>query len=268
MARMTVVMIVTAAMFAAGMIVVMVIAVGAGILRENAGEQLGDRLIRGAGDAGIELDIGVIQRDLRAHADAAANQRIHALRGEETGERAMTAALRRDDGTDHLAVLHFVDLELLGMAKVLENLTVFVSDCNLHQTIPPMLLVLVPCDARTGGAARALLRRFAQDIVPAVDDKLRFRKEEAGELDARGGIDRLHGGAGDVHPSGAFFLRERLVVDQAKAFVFIHRHMEDGQRRALRIARDETIASGQGAHAPALAWTGHASASFRSDPVG
>lgn len=266
MARMTVMMIVTAAMFATGMIVVMAVAVGAGILRENAGEQLGNCLVRRAGDAGIELDIGVIQRDLRAHADAAANQRIHALRGEETGERAMTAALRRDDGADHLAVLHFIDLELLGVAEVLENLTIFVSDCNLHKTIPPVLLV--SCCAWAGGTARALLRRVAKDIIPAIDDKLRFRKEKAGKLDARGGIDRLHGGAGDVHPAGAFFLRERLVVDQTKAFVFIHRHVNNGERRTLRIAWDEPGASGQGAHAPALAWAGHASASFRKRPVG
>ena len=135
MALMTVMIMVIMAAAAAMvviMIVVMMIAVGGAILREHAGDQLGNGFVRGTGDAGVELDVRVIQRDLRAHADAAADQRVNAQFFEQTSQRAVAAAGDGDDRAAHFAVVDLVDLELLGVAKVLEDLAVFVGDCDFH----------------------------------------------------------------------------------------------------------------------------------------
>lgn len=135
-AAVVVIVIMLVAAAAVIMMMIVVITVGAGVLRKDAGQQLGNRFVRRAGDAGVERDISVIQRDLRAHADAAADERIHAELLEHTGEGAVSAAGDRHDALGHLAVFDFINLELLRMAEVLEDLTVFVGDCNfLHNTV-------------------------------------------------------------------------------------------------------------------------------------
>ena len=112
---------------------VVVVAPGVGIIREPAFGQRLDRRVRGAVHAAVELDPGLSQRILCAHANAAADQRVR-LRGfQKTGQRAVSAAvcgynLLRDD----LTALHVVELELLRVAEMLEDLSVFVSYCNSH----------------------------------------------------------------------------------------------------------------------------------------
>ena len=130
-----VIMVMAAAAFA--VMVIMMIAVGGAVLRENAGQQLGDGFIGRAGDSGIELDIRVVQRDLRAHADAAADEGIHALRFKEARQRTVAAAHRGHDDARQLAVDDFVDLKLLSMAEVLKDLTVFISDSDFHMHHTP-----------------------------------------------------------------------------------------------------------------------------------
>lgn len=129
------VMVMAAAAFA--VMVIMMIAVGGAVLRENAGQQLGHGFIGRAGDSGIELDIRVVQRDLRAHADAAADEGIHALRFKEACQRTVAAAHRGHDDARQLAVDDFVDLKLLSMAEVLKDLTVFISDSDFHMHHTP-----------------------------------------------------------------------------------------------------------------------------------
>ena len=54
-------------------------------------------------------------------------------------KRAVTAAVGIDDlGIHDRVILDVVDLELLGMAEVLENLSVFVSNCNSHGKKPSL----------------------------------------------------------------------------------------------------------------------------------
>ena len=93
-------------------------------------------VLRFAADAAVELDTGLRQCHLGTAADAAADQGIHALLHQEARQRAVAAAV----GVHHflpddLAVRHFIDLELLRVAEVLENLTVFIGNCNFHNGI-------------------------------------------------------------------------------------------------------------------------------------
>ena len=91
------------------------------------------RLIRPAGHAAVELDPGLGQRVLGPGANAAADEDVHLSGPQEAGQGAMAAA----GGVHHLAVedpaqAHIVKLKLLGMAKVLEDLAVFIGHCNAH----------------------------------------------------------------------------------------------------------------------------------------
>lgn len=88
--------------------------------------------------AAEQTDICFCQRHLRAAADAAADQCIHALRRKEACQRAMAAAigiydLRRED----FPILCFIYFELSSVSKMLEDLTILISDCDFHRIAPP-----------------------------------------------------------------------------------------------------------------------------------
>ena len=76
-----------ASVFAAG--VVVVAAMNVGVIAEGAREQRVDRLIRFAADAAVELNARFRQR----HLSAAADQRVHTVPGQETGQRVVAAAV-------------------------------------------------------------------------------------------------------------------------------------------------------------------------------
>ena len=90
-------------------VVAVVVAPGVGIIRELAFGQRPGRRVRGTAHAAVELDPGLGQRALRAHADPAADQRVR-LRGfQKTGQRAVTAAVGGHDLLrDDPAILHIV----------------------------------------------------------------------------------------------------------------------------------------------------------------
>lgn len=83
-----------ASVFAAGVaalavLMVVVAAMNVGVIAERAREQRVDRLIRFAADAAAELNSRFRQR----HLSAAADQRVHTVPGQETGQRAVAAAV-------------------------------------------------------------------------------------------------------------------------------------------------------------------------------
>ena len=114
-----------AAVFAAGMIavavcMVMMVAVHVGIKGKRSCQQ---------GRYGYVLS----QSHLRAAADTAADQRIDALSLQKSGQRAVAAAHRVDDFcTDDCTVFYFVNLKLFRVAEMLENLALFICNCNFH----------------------------------------------------------------------------------------------------------------------------------------
>ena len=103
------------------MLVVVVIAVDGGIKVQHPGQQGAHRLVRAAADAAIQLDTRLSQGRLCTAADPAADQDIRVQRAENACQSAVAAAvgvhyLRGED----LSVLRIVDLELPGMAEMLE----------------------------------------------------------------------------------------------------------------------------------------------------
>jgi len=80
-------------------------------------------------------------RLLCAAADAAADERVHAVLHQEARQRAVAAAIGVDHfGGDDPVTVDLIDLELLGVAKVLEDLAVFVGNCNFHVCFSFVLL--------------------------------------------------------------------------------------------------------------------------------
>jgi hypothetical protein len=126
-------------MVAAGMafpVVVMVTAPGIGVPNQLAGRQSRRSQIRIAGHTAIEQNIRRIQSHPGTAADAAANQGIHLQSRQESGQCTVAAALGIHNLCRHdFSVFHIIDLELLGVAEMLENLTVFVGYRNSHNLI-------------------------------------------------------------------------------------------------------------------------------------
>ena len=126
---------VTAA-FAVVVVLPVVMAGGVGIILQNAGEQGLHRLVSIAGHSRIPPDACGGQRGLGAAPDAAADQNIRANGVEDAGQSAMAAALGVHHlGSDDGSVGDLIDLKLFRVAKMLENLAVFVCDCNFHDKI-------------------------------------------------------------------------------------------------------------------------------------
>ena len=124
-----------AAVAAAGMAfaVIMVRAVHIGIKRQRTVQERLHCLIGIALHTADQTDIGLRKRCLCAAANAAADQRIHTELCQQAGQRTVTAAVRIHHlCMQQLAAGYLVQLKLLRVAKMLENLSVFIGNCDFH----------------------------------------------------------------------------------------------------------------------------------------
>lgn len=127
-----------AAVFAAGMVavavcMVMMVAVHVGIKGESPRQQGRYGFVCRTLHAAVQSDAGLGQSHLRTAADAAADQRIDALSLQKSSQRAVAAAHRIDDfRIDDCTVFYFVNLKLFRVAEMLENLALFICNCNFH----------------------------------------------------------------------------------------------------------------------------------------
>ena len=122
------------ALMAFPVMMAVVVASGIGIILQRILCQSLRGCVGRTGNAAVEPDPRLGQCVLRTHADAAANQRVH-LRGfQETGQRPVSAAVSGHDLLrDDLSIFHVIELELLRVAEMLEDLSVFVSYRNSHR---------------------------------------------------------------------------------------------------------------------------------------
>ena len=124
---------VAAAAMAFAVVVIVVIATNIGVEFQSACQKQSNCLVCIAPDTTVEFDAGLLECHLCAAANAAANQNIclHSL--QQTCQCAVTTAHGVNNlGSNDLAIFHVIDLELGTVAKVLENKTVFVSNCDSH----------------------------------------------------------------------------------------------------------------------------------------
>lgn len=89
--------------------------------------------VRVSGHTAVQPDSCRRERVLRASSDSAADQRVRLQRVQDLRQRPVALSVRADHlGGDDLPILHIVNLKLLRMAKVLKNLSVFISNCNFY----------------------------------------------------------------------------------------------------------------------------------------
>ena len=126
----------TAAMAAAAMtfaVMVVMVAAHIGIEVQRACQEQGNRFVSITTDTAEELDAGLAQCHLGATTDAAADQYICLQIVQKSSQCAVTAAVGINDLRIHNhAVLDFVNLKLGGVAKMLEDKTIFISNCDFH----------------------------------------------------------------------------------------------------------------------------------------
>ena len=117
--------------FAVGMIVV-----GAGGIahaHQFTGEQRGHSRVSAAADTGVQSDAGLSESSLSTATDAAANEHIRTQHAQKTSQSTVTAAVGGEHAQfSNLPVFHIINLKVFGVAKMLEDLAVVVSNCNTH----------------------------------------------------------------------------------------------------------------------------------------
>ena len=110
------------------------IATNIGIVGQSAIQQIIHSLIRIPRHTAIKLNPGRSQCSLCATADTTTDQRVHAERFEESCQCTVSAAVCIYNFTGkNLAAGNFIHLKLCRVAKMLENKSVFVSNCNTHK---------------------------------------------------------------------------------------------------------------------------------------
>ena len=114
-------------------VMVVVVARYVGIKSERAVKQRIGCGIAIPADSAVKLDTCHSKCHLCTTADPSANKCINTQRGKKSCKRSVTAAV----GIDYFTVYDFsvfcgINLKLLGVTKVLKDLSVFVSYCNFH----------------------------------------------------------------------------------------------------------------------------------------
>ena len=126
----------TVIMTAIAVMVLVVITTGVGIIFEVSSRKCLSRLIGRTLNARVELDSRVGERHLRTYADTTADQGVDLCGLKESRQQPVPAAVGVYDLLlDDFFILDIVQLELLRMAEMLENLSVFIGDCDSHNMI-------------------------------------------------------------------------------------------------------------------------------------
>ena len=165
---------------------------------------------------------------------------------------------------DQLAALGLIDLELSGVPKMGIDHSVFIGYCNLHHVNDlsvfrerfPGIRSRISRKKRTATAAAATgagLR--AEPVFSPLHPKSPPTDQCVRQLAAGPIVDRLHRGAGDLHPGRRLLLGAAEMIDQPDHLVFLHRQNHRPVGRWPQ--RCEPGAVGQRADSPAFLWSRH-----------
>ena len=161
----------TAGVPALAVCVIVVAAPDIGVVAERPRQQCVYRRVRLAADAAVEPDARLCQRRLRATADTAADQGIHALLHQKARQYAVPTAVGIHDlCTDNLAFRDLIELKLRGVTKVLENLSIPIGNCNFHTVFSFVIGIVFAILIRPAALSTArMLLPSADTIAPTGD---------------------------------------------------------------------------------------------------
>ena len=113
--------------------VVVVVTMGVGVKAELSGQIICYCRVCRAADPAEQLDACLCKGVLCPGADAAAEHHIGIVLGQKAHQCAVALPVGGNAlAGRHLSVFDLVELELCRVAKVLEHLTVFIRNCDLH----------------------------------------------------------------------------------------------------------------------------------------
>ncbi len=211
-ASMSFTMMVTASMSLAVMMTVVVTS-GVGIIGERSFRKSLCGVIRRALDSGIEHDSHIRKRCLGSHADPAADQSVCFYCLQETRKGAVSVPVGINNLLIHdLSIFDVIQLELFGVAKVLEDLSVFICNCNSHgiRSFPDDFLIdldrsiftVSACDQQPFPIHKGISNLFPCAVIDGCDS-----------------------GPGNVHPGCAGFLGKAFLIQQSQCLIFVNSHM-------------------------------------------
>ena len=222
--------VVTAGVTSFAVLVVMVVTVNIGIVAQTSVEQCAHRRISVPADTAVELDARFGECCLRTAADASADQSVYAVLHQKARQGTMAAAIGINDfRMNDLAIRSFIKLKLLGVAEMLENLTIFIGDCNFHNGISFAFFVGFFCVGSLHPAAAATVGRLlsAADAVVPPGDVQRFPMDKARcDLAPCAFINLLHGRTGNIHLRGTLLVGLLLQVNQPNGLVLVQRQQD------------------------------------------
>ena len=191
------------AVVAFAVMVVVVVAACVGVVGEPSLRKGPCRRVSGALNAAIEPDPGFGQGHLRAHTDAATDQRINLCCLQETRKSSMTASIGIDDLLiNNLPLFSIIQLKLLGMAKVLEDFSVSICDCNSHNICSFLNDFLIDLD-------------WFKFTMSACDQQPLPVHKSVGNLFPCTVIDGSYRSPGNVHPGGTGFLGKAFIIQKS-----------------------------------------------------
>ena len=115
------------------MMMSVVITVRVGIIFQISFGERFRRFVSRTLDSSIKFDSGIGECHLRTHSDPTADQGVHFCCLQKTGQCTMSASVGVYDLLIYdLSILNIVQLELLRVAEVLEDFSVFIGYCDSH----------------------------------------------------------------------------------------------------------------------------------------
>ena len=245
-------------MFAAGMLVLMMIAMHIGVELERICKIGVHCAVRAAGYPAEQPDASLPQGSLRSSPNAAADENIHLCTGEKACQRAVALPVGIHNLLlDDLPVFNIIQLKLGGVAEVLKYIAVFIGNCDSHLIGSfPLHRLLWGCAARffasflaAGNAA------VTKPVMAARDPKRPSANDAFGDLPPCGFIYFGYGSSGDIHLLCALLVGQLLQINEADHFIFIHRQ---GDRFPARDAyRNKAVIGRLRANPSASAWPCH-----------
>ena len=119
------------------MLVIVMAALYIGVIVEVACQECRYCRVAVAADAAVQTDARLCQCHLCTAADAAADQHICADGRKQAHQCAVSLTVCVHDSLGYdLAVFHFIHLKLLGVSEMLEDLLIFIGNCNFHYFSP------------------------------------------------------------------------------------------------------------------------------------
>ena len=164
MAAMLTAAVVTAGVTSFAVLMVVVVAVNIGIVTQVIAEQGVHRCVSFSADTAVELDARFGQRCLRSAADAAADQRIHAVLHQKARQGTMAAAVGINDfRMNDFAVRSFIKLEPVSYTHLLPGM----------ETLEPFNIIYQTAEDGLGDTVKPRLMEAEADLerVLVIDDR-------------------------------------------------------------------------------------------------